>query len=79
MLVVLDWVFSRRVEEDAIEEGLWGRSMRSESMVSNEYSSAKTLGLEMEVRPKEWRGVESPETRGVWEDRELERECSDEI
>ena len=65
MLVVLDWVFSRRVEEDAMEEGLWGRSMRSESMVSNEYSSAKTFGLEMEVRPKEWRGVESPGDRGV--------------
>ena len=65
MLVVLDWVFSRRVEEDAMEEGLLGRSMRSESMVSSEYSSAKTFGLGVEVRPKEWRGVDSPEGRGV--------------
>ena len=63
--MVLDWVFSRRVEEDAMDEGLWGRSMRSESMVSNEYSSAKTFGLEMEVRPKEWRGVKSLGDRGV--------------
>lgn len=48
-----------------MEEGLWGRSMRSESMVSNEYSSAKTFGLEVSVRPKEWRGVESLGDRGV--------------
>lgn len=48
-----------------MEEGLWGRSMRSESMVSNEYSSAKTFGLEVEVRPKERRGVESLESCGV--------------
>lgn len=61
-----------------MEEGLCGRSMRSESMGSNAYSSAKTLGFDREVRPKERRGVESPE-RGVCEDREFERECSDEI
>jgi hypothetical protein len=48
-----------------MEEGLLGRSMRSESMVSSEYSSAKTFGLGVEVRPKEWRGVDSPEGRGV--------------
>lgn len=50
----------RRVVEEEIEAGLGARSIRSGSMGSSEYSSEKTLGLEArDVRPKEWRGVDS--------------------
>jgi hypothetical protein len=77
------WLFERRVVEEAIEAGLGARSIRSASIGSNEYSSEKTLGLERrDVRPKEWRGIESTgcpwESRGVWDERDADREWSEE-